>query len=48
MGDMRDTFADTSRAQEDLGFRPEWTLEAGIKRECDWMAGVIDRPPVGA
>ena len=47
-GDMRDTFADTSRAREDLGFTPQWTLDAGLKRECEWMVNVIDRPPVKA
>ena len=47
-GDMRDTFADTARAHEDLGFVPAWTLDAGLKRECEWMASVIDRPPVRA
>jgi UDP-glucose 4-epimerase len=36
-GDMRDTFADTSRARADLGFAPEWTLEAGLAAECDWL-----------
>jgi len=36
-GDMRDTFADTSRARADLGFSPEWTLEAGLAAECDWL-----------
>jgi nucleoside-diphosphate-sugar epimerase len=36
-GDMRDTFADTSRAKADLGFAPEWTLESGLAAECDWL-----------
>jgi UDP-glucose 4-epimerase len=40
-GDMRDTFADTSRAVQDLGFAPAWTLETGLAAECDWLAGVI-------
>ena len=47
-GDMRDTFADTTAARGDLGFKPSWTLEAGLKRECEWMAEVIERPPVRA
>lgn len=46
-GDMRDTFADTTRAREDLGFRPAWTLEAGLERESEWMAGVLGRSPAG-
>jgi UDP-glucose 4-epimerase len=40
-GDMRDTFADTSRAVQDLGFRPAWTLEAGLAAECEWLTGVM-------
>jgi UDP-glucose 4-epimerase len=47
-GDMRDTFADTTAARGDLGFKPAWTLEAGLKRECEWMAEVIEQPPVRA
>jgi nucleoside-diphosphate-sugar epimerase len=47
-GDMRDTFADTTAARGDLGFRPAWTLEAGLTRECEWMADVIEQPPVRA
>jgi UDP-glucose 4-epimerase len=43
-GDMRDTFADTTRAREDLDFHPAWTLEAGLRQECEWLAGVLDRP----
>ena len=41
-GDMRDTFADTTRARADLGFAPATTLEAGIKAECDWLSGVLN------
>ena len=37
-GDMRDTFADTTRAREDLGFSPSYTLEAGLAAECEWLA----------
>ena len=40
-GDMRDTWADTSRAQADLGFRPATPLEAGIGAECEWLAGLL-------
>ena len=47
-GDMRDTFADTSRARNELGFRPEWTLDAGLRRECEWLAEVLDRPLANA
>jgi UDP-glucose 4-epimerase len=40
-GDMRDTWADTSRAQADLGFRPATPLETGIAAECEWLAGLL-------
>ena len=51
-GDMRDTYADTSRAQADLGFAPSVTLEEGLRRcgagwkrrehECDfdWLTAL--------
>jgi UDP-glucose 4-epimerase len=38
-GDMRDTFADTSAAARDLGFRSTVTLEEGLAREWDWVRG---------
>ena len=37
-GDMRDTFADTSRARSDLGFVPSVTLEEGIYAEYEWLS----------
>ena len=43
-GDMRDTYADTSRAREDLGFAPSHTLQAGLAAECEWLAGVVGAP----
>ncbi len=43
-GDMRDTFADTSRAQADLGFSPSHTLRDGLAAECAWLARLLDRP----
>jgi nucleoside-diphosphate-sugar epimerase len=43
-GDMRDTFADSSRAQADLGFSPSHSLEDGLKSECAWLARLLDRP----
>jgi UDP-glucose 4-epimerase len=47
-GDMRDTFADTRRAQADLGFAPRSTLEAGLAAECDWLAGLMHATPAPA
>jgi nucleoside-diphosphate-sugar epimerase len=40
-GDMRHTYADTSLAQADLGFRPTVGLEEGIAAEYRWLSGVL-------
>jgi UDP-glucose 4-epimerase len=37
-GDMRDTFADTTRARAGLGFSPKVTLEQGLEAEYRWLA----------
>jgi UDP-glucose 4-epimerase len=37
-GDMRDTYADTSLAQKDLGFAPRVSLEEGIRDEYRWLS----------
>jgi nucleoside-diphosphate-sugar epimerase len=37
-GDMRDTFADTSRARQDLGFQPTVGIEDGIRAEFRWLS----------
>jgi UDP-glucose 4-epimerase len=36
-GDMRDTYADTTRARADLGFQPSVTLEEGLRAMWQWM-----------
>lgn len=36
-GDMRDTYADTTRARQDLGFAPSVTLEEGLRAMWRWM-----------
>ena len=38
-GDMRDTFADTTAAGRDLGFRSTVPLAQGIEREWEWIRG---------
>jgi UDP-glucose 4-epimerase len=40
-GDMRDTFADTSRAQADLGFAPKTALAEGIQAEARWLQDAL-------
>jgi nucleoside-diphosphate-sugar epimerase len=37
-GDMRDTFADSSLARQDLGFAPRVPLEEGLEAEYRWLA----------
>lgn len=37
-GDMRDTYADTSRARADLGFAPRMSLEDGLEAEYRWLS----------
>ncbi len=37
MGDMRDTYADTTRAAADLGFAPSTALEQGLAEEYAWL-----------
>ena len=39
-GDMRDTFADSSRARAELGFAPSKPLEVGLAEESEWLASV--------
>jgi UDP-glucose 4-epimerase len=42
-GDMRDTYADTSRARADFGFVPTVTIEEGLAAECEWMKAALGR-----
>ena len=37
-GDMRDTYADTTLARQDLGFEPKVGLEDGIRAEYRWLS----------
>jgi UDP-glucose 4-epimerase len=39
-GDMRDTYADTTRARRDLGYEPQTSLADGIEREWEWIRSV--------
>ena len=40
-GDMRDTWADTTRARHDLGYAPSVTLEQGILAEYEWLSATL-------
>lgn len=37
VGDIRHNFADISRLESELGFRPAISAEAGMRRFCDWV-----------
>jgi len=41
-GDVRHTWADTTRARDELGFRPRVALEDGLAREAAWMRATLD------
>jgi len=40
-GDMRHTYADTTRARQDLGFAPVVGLEEGLASEYRWLSGIL-------
>jgi UDP-glucose 4-epimerase len=42
-GDMRDTFADTTRARTELGVAPTVTIEQGLAAEYAWLAAASTR-----
>ncbi len=42
-GDMRDTYADTSRARADLGFVPTVSIEEGLAAEYAWLEAACPR-----
>ena len=37
-GDVRDTWADVSRAEAEFGYAPRTALAEGLRRECDWFS----------
>ena len=37
-GDVLHTWADTSLAQEELGFKPQFDFREGLRREFEWLA----------
>ncbi len=42
-GDMRDTYADTSRARTDLGYAPTVSIEEGLAAEYAWLETALTR-----
>jgi dTDP-L-rhamnose 4-epimerase len=41
-GDIRNCFADISKAREVLGYRPRMTLDAGLSELAHWLEGRMD------
>jgi len=41
-GDMLHTWSDTTLARKDLGFRPRYGFEEGLREEVEWLKGVLD------
>ncbi|MBI5116051.1 GDP-mannose 4,6-dehydratase [Candidatus Poribacteria bacterium] len=39
-GDVLHTWADTTRARNELGFAPKYDFEQGLRREFEWMASL--------
>lgn len=42
-GDVKHTYADTTRARTELGFEPGFTLEEGLDREATWIRSMLDK-----
>ena len=40
-GDVRHTFADTTRARESLGFKPSVSIEDGLRQEYEWLRATL-------
>ena len=43
-GDVKKTWADTSKARKRLGFKPEVSLKQGLEKEIRWMEGKKPSP----
>lgn len=39
-GDQRETCGVITKAQNDLGYAPKWTLEEGLRAEWEWIQGL--------
>ena len=44
-GDVKHTWADLTRASEELGYAPQVALEEGLRREADWYRDLSARSP---
>jgi len=41
-GDVRDTFADSTRARRELGYAPKVDLAEGLRREANWLKEALE------
>ena len=41
-GDVRHTFADMTKAAEELGYQPKVQLQDGLRREYEWMKELVE------
>jgi len=39
-GDVKHTYADTSRASKDLGYKPKVSLREGLEKEVEWIKSI--------
>ena len=46
-GDVKHTWADLTRAEEELGYAPQVPLEEGLRREAEWYRGLLAGSPDG-
>jgi len=42
-GDMKNTYADISKAKKMLGYLPEVKLNDGLKMEIEWIKKIIEK-----
>jgi UDP-glucose 4-epimerase len=40
-GDVKHTWADTTRARTDLGFEPQHSVDEGLAQEVEWLKGIV-------
>ena len=43
-GDVRDTWADVTRAQTEFAYAPKYDLTEGLRREFEWLRAAGERP----
>ncbi len=41
-GDVLHTWSDTSRAQAELGFKPRYNVEEGLRKEFEWLSSAME------